>query len=63
VLTDIYTQWTELVPVRNRAQVWTFQALQQAIKRFPFPIKGIDSDNDSAFINHHLLLKGVKYEI
>ena len=62
VLTDIHTQWTELVPVRNRAQVWTFQALQQAIKRFPFPIKGIDSDNDSAFINHHLL-KGVKYEI
>jgi len=55
VLTDIHTQWTELVPVRNRAQVWTFQALQQAIKRFPFPIKGIDSDNDSAFINHHLL--------
>ena len=21
----------------------------------PFPIKGIDSDNDSEFINHHLV--------
>jgi len=43
VLTDVCTQWTELVPVRNRAQRWTFQALQQALHRFPFPIKGIDS--------------------
>ncbi len=55
VLTDVYTQWSELIPVKNRAQHWTFQALQQALRRFPFPIRGIDSDNDSAFINHHLL--------
>ena len=55
VLTDIHTQWTELVAVKGRAQRWTFQALQKAMERFPFPIRGIDSDNDSAFINHHLL--------
>ena len=54
VLTDISTQWTEIIPVRNRAAVWTFEGLKEAIKRFPFVIKGIDSDNDSAFINHHL---------
>ncbi len=54
VLTDIFTQWTEVIPVRNRAQVWTFEALKEATKRFPFRIRGIDSDNDSAFLNHHL---------
>ena len=31
-----------------------FLALNQAKERFPFPLKGIDCDNDSAFINHHL---------
>jgi len=55
VLTDIETQWTELVPVKNRAQVWTFQALQEALQRFPFPIRGLDCDNDGAFINRHLV--------
>lgn len=54
VLTDIDTQWTEVIPVRNRAQVWTFEALKEATERFPFRIRGIDSDNDGAFINHHL---------
>ncbi|MGC8881165.1 MAG: DDE-type integrase/transposase/recombinase [Minisyncoccia bacterium] len=54
VITDISTQWTEIFPLKNKAQCWTFEALQQALKRFPFPIRGIDCDNDSAFINHHL---------
>jgi len=55
VLTDVKTQWTEVIPVRNRAQVWVFEALKEASERFPFPLRGIDSDNDSAFINYHLL--------
>ena len=55
VMTDIKTQWVEVFSVRNRAQVWVFEALREARERFPFPIKGIDSDKDSAFINHHLL--------
>ncbi len=54
-MTDVKTQWTELIPVKNRAQVWVFEALREAEERFPFPLKGIDSDNDSAFINYHLL--------
>lgn len=55
VLTDVKTQWTEVIPVRNRAQVWVFEALKEGEGRFPFPLRGIDSDNDSAFINYHLL--------
>lgn len=35
----------------NRAQVWTFQALE----RLPFPLLGRDSDNEGAFINEHLV--------
>ena len=55
VLTDVCTQWTEVVPLRNRAQLWAFEALQEASRRLPFPLRGLDSDNDGAFINHHLL--------
>jgi len=53
-LTDVSTGWTELVAVRNKAQVWVFEALQQIRRRLPFPLLGLDSDNGAEFINHHL---------
>lgn len=53
-VTDVATGWTELVAVRNKAQVWTFEALLEARQRLPFPLLGLDSDNGSEFINHHL---------
>jgi len=52
--TDIHTTWTESVAVRNKAQVHVFAAIQQARKRLPFQLLGIDSDNGSEFINHEL---------
>lgn len=52
--TDIATGWTVNRSVKNKAAVWVFEALEWAIARFPFPIIGIDSDNGSEFINHHL---------
>ncbi len=52
--TDIATGWTVNRSVKNKAAVWVFEALQHVIARFPFPIIGIDSDNGSEFINHHL---------
>ena len=55
MMTDIKTQWIEPIAIQNRAQVWTLEALQEAVKGFPFPVLGIDSDNDTAFINAHLL--------
>lgn len=53
--TDVCTGWTETEAVRNRAERWVFAGLQKALARFPFPIRGIDSDNGSEFINNHLI--------
>ncbi len=54
-VTDVYSGWTETEAVKNKAQRWVFSALKDIRKRFPFDIKGIDSDNGSEFINAHLL--------
>ncbi len=51
---DVSTGWSECVAVPNRGQRAVFQALQVIRARLPFPLLGIDSDNDSAFINDHL---------
>ncbi|MDD2517586.1 MAG: transposase family protein [Mesotoga sp.] len=53
-VTDVASGWTELMAVRNRARIWTMEALKAIRSRLPFPLCGIDSDNDSTFINHHL---------
>jgi transposase InsO family protein len=53
-VTDIATGWTINRSVKNKAEIWVFQALEYVIGQFPFPILGIDSDNGSEFINHHL---------
>jgi len=37
--------------VRNKAQVWVFEALSDMRERLPFPILGIHSDNGGEFIN------------
>jgi len=54
-VTDIRSTWTETQAVKNKAQKWVFDALVDITELFPFPIKGIDSDNGSEFINDHLL--------
>jgi len=54
-LTDICTKWTETCAVKNKAQRWVFEALQDIITHLPFQLRGIDSDNGSEFINAHLL--------
>ena len=53
--TDIATGWTENRTVRTKAARWVFGALVELQAQFPFRILGIDSDNGSEFINHHLL--------
>lgn len=54
-VTDISSAWTETQAVRNKAQVYVFDALLSIRERLPFPLLGIDSDNGSEFINHELL--------
>jgi hypothetical protein len=62
-VTDIATGWTINRSVRNKAQRWVFEALQYASTRFPFPIRGIDSDNGSEFINDQLLRYCTEHQI
>ena len=54
-VTDIATGWTENRSVRNKARKWVLAALDDIAAVMPFPILGVDSDNGSEFINHHLL--------
>ncbi|PSR28836.1 MAG: integrase [Sulfobacillus benefaciens] len=54
-MVDILTGWTETAAVPNKARKWILTALDAHRGQFPFPIRGIDSDNGSEFINHHLL--------
>ena len=54
-VTDIATGWTENRSVPNKARKWVLAALDEIAKIMPFPILGVDSDNGSEFINHHLL--------
>jgi transposase InsO family protein len=54
-VTDIATGWTENRSVRNKARKWVIAALEEIALIMPFPVLGVDSDNGSEFINHHLL--------
>jgi hypothetical protein len=53
-LTCVATGWTEMRAVPNKAQRWVFEALKDIRAHLPFPLKGLDSDNGSEFINDQL---------
>ena len=55
VATDICTGWTEAVPLLAKEQSLVVAGLEAIGQRLPFRIRGIDSDNDSAFINETLI--------
>ena len=55
VATDICTGWTEAVPMLAREQSLVVAGLGAIGQPLPFPILGIDSDNDSVFINETLV--------
>jgi len=50
----VVTGWTECVAVPNRGEAAVREAIVLARTRLPFPLLGLDSDNGSEFINHHL---------
>lgn len=54
-MTDVYSGWTEVQAIQNKAQVWVFAALKELRAQMPFALQGIDSDNGSEFINDQLL--------
>lgn len=51
---DICTGWTEPDAVRNKAEKWVSESIDETKKRLPFALLGIDSDNGGEFINNHL---------
>jgi len=48
---DVWSGWTECLPVWGRWQEKVRQAVHHLRQRLPFPLLGIDSDNGSEFIN------------
>lgn len=52
--TDICSQWTISEAVMGKGQAGIKFALDNIAKRLPFPLKGIDPDNGSEFINWQL---------
>lgn len=53
-LTDIMTGWSATRAVLGRGEKAVVEALDDIRRDLPFPLKCIDSDNGSEFINHHL---------
>jgi len=51
VLVDVHTGWTECIALANKGQQTVKKALDAVRQRLPFPMLGLDSDNDAAFIN------------
>jgi hypothetical protein len=61
--TDVSTGWTECLSLAKRNQIAVSQALVELQARLPFPLLGVDSDNDSIFINDTLQRHCQKHEI
>ena len=53
-LTDVATGWTEIRPLKTRARRWVLEALVDITRGLPFPLRGLDCDNGSEFINVEL---------
>jgi hypothetical protein len=62
-VTDIATGWTENRSLPSKALKGVMAALDDITAVMPFPIRGIDSDNGSEFINFHLLDWCCKHQI
>ena len=50
-MVDVATGWTECVPLVNRDGSLVIEAIKRAQSLFPWLLRGVDFDNDSAFMN------------
>jgi hypothetical protein len=55
VATDVCSGWTEAVALVAREQSLVVEGLEVLRRQFPMQIRGIDTDNDSTFINDTLI--------
>jgi hypothetical protein len=54
-LTDLATGWTECIPLLCKSASAVLAALAQARILLPFPLRGLDTDSGSEFLNAELL--------
>ena len=52
--TDIFTGWVERRCVLGKGQEGVRRAIDEMRQELPFDLLGLDSDNGSEFVNHHL---------
>ncbi len=50
-MVDVATGWTECLPLVNREGSLVVEAIKRAQSLFPWLLRGVDFDNDSAFMN------------
>lgn len=55
VATDVSSGWTECIPILIREQSLVVETMELLLRRFPFPVIGLNTDNDSSFINESLI--------
>jgi len=62
VLIDVASGWTECLALPVREQTLIVEAITGLRPRLPFPLLGLDTDNDSAFFERHAvgLLPGAR---
>ena len=61
--TDIATGWVETRAVLGRSQRAVCEALDEIVTALPFALEALDADNDSAFLNHHVVGYGQTHGI
>lgn len=53
--TDLHTGWCETRAIMGRSETAVAEALEAIRQALPLPLKALDSDNGSEFLNHHLV--------
>ena len=53
-LTDIHSGWTECAALVVREQTLVVEGISLIRRQLPFALRGLDTDNDSVFINETL---------
>lgn len=61
--TDIASTWVETRAVMGKGQHGVHRAIQEVRGELPFALQGLDSDNGSEFLNHHLVAYCNKHRI
>ena len=64
-MVDVATGWTECLPLVNRDGRLVVEAIKRAQSLFPWLMRGVDFDNDSAFMNEVVVpwCRGQKLEV